>query len=211
MTKQQLNEENIVENAAAIHQLWENQEFIHRHMQGRQMLMVYLEILNQQYALEKGYPFLRFIEERFKTEESTRDKLLRKGRTLSVEGVHRYIHDLSGVRVICHSVTEIYWIAEQIKRENKFVCIKEKDYIKKPKKSGYESYHMILQIPLGGETVLVELQLRTLIMDSWACVNGRVSYKQDNKTAERKKIEKLMVQYAKIGHELDRLLQEIFA
>ena len=47
--------------------------------------------------------------------------------------------------------------------------IKYKDYIKKPKANGYQSLHLILQVPVfmsdGVEDVCVEIQNRTIGMD----------------------------------------------
>ena len=82
------------------------------------------------------------------------------------------LNDISGVRCICYSVKEIYWIARQIGKTDTYTVVKAKDYIRKPKKNGYESYHIVLDIPMSykGKTtvVRVELQLRTMIMDAWA-------------------------------------------
>ena len=55
------------------------------------------------------------------------------------------------------------------------------------------------------QTVRVELQLRTMIMDAWASMDNRISYKKDDKISPEmmKRIEK----YAKIGRRLDKLIQ----
>ena len=58
--------------------------------------------------------------------------------------------------------------------------VKEKDYIKNVKKNGYRSYHMILKI----EGYFVEVQLRTIAMDSWAALEHKVSYKHQLKNKE---------------------------
>ena len=61
--------------------------------------------------------------------------------------------------------------------------IREKDYISKPKPSGYRSYHMILKVPVylttGVEYVVVELQIRTMAMDFWASLEHEIKYKYD--------------------------------
>ena len=53
--------------------------------------------------------------------------------------------------------------------------------------------------------VRVELQLRTMIMDAWAGMDNRVSYKKEKEVSPEmaKRIEK----YAKIGRRLDKLIQ----
>ena len=79
---------------------------------------------------------------------------------------------------------------------------------RKPKKNGYESYHIVLDIPMSykGKTtvVRVELQLRTMIMDAWAGMDNRVSYKKGVPPEMERRIEK----YARIGRRLDKLIQK---
>ena len=59
--------------------------------------------------------------------------------------------------------------------------VRERDYIKKPKKSGYRSYHMIVVVPIhylkGIEYYPVEVQIRTLTMDCWANIEHQLHYK----------------------------------
>lgn len=105
-------------------------------------------------------------------------------------------------------VKEIYWIARQIGKTDTYTVVKAKDYIRKPKKNGYESYHIVLDIPMSykGKTtvVRVELQLRTMIMDAWAGMDNRVSYKKGVPPEMERRIEK----YARIGRRLDKLIQK---
>ena len=60
------------------------------------------------------------------------------------------------------------------------VCVK--DYIRKPKRNGYRSYHLIIQLnaPYDGGRGLVygEVQLRTLAMDTWASLEHEMKYKR---------------------------------
>ena len=66
--------------------------------------------------------------------------------------------------------------------------IKEKDYIKNPKESGYVSYHLILAVPVtlvnGTEYINVELQIRTLVMDAWAAIEHKLVYKKKDTFAK---------------------------
>ena len=49
--------------------------------------------------------------------------------------------------------------------------IKEKDYIKNCKKSGYSAYHLIIEVPIYKEDkrvwVKVEIQIKTMAMDAY--------------------------------------------
>jgi ppGpp synthetase/RelA/SpoT-type nucleotidyltranferase len=53
--------------------------------------------------------------------------------------------------------------------------IKEKDYIRQAKPNGYRSYHIILRV--SGK-YYVELQLRTISMDTWAALEHQLQYKK---------------------------------
>ena len=191
---------------------WENEEFQKKHAKARNLVIRTLRELNGFYIAKTGYGFTRFVESRMKTPESICGKLQRKGRPVDFKTATEVLNDISGVRCICYSVKEIYWIAHQIGKDSRFQIIKAKDYIRKPKKNGYESYHIIMDVPVPTDekkekvqTVRVELQLRTMIMDAWASMDNRISYKKDDKISPEmmKRIEK----YAKIGRRLDKLIQ----
>ena len=52
--------------------------------------------------------------------------------------------------------------------------IEEKDYIRHAKPNGYRSYHMILRV----RDIYVEVQLRTISMDTWAALEHQLRYKK---------------------------------
>ena len=83
--------------------------------------------------------------------------------------------------------------------------IKEKDYITTPKKSGYSSYHMILEVPVTLSQkfmyVKVEVQIRTLAMDFWASLEHKIKYK--SKKEVTKSVSKELVACAKTIQKLD--------
>ena len=199
---------------------WENDEFQRMHALARETVVRNLRELNGFYIVKTGHGFTRLVESRMKTPESICGKLKRKGYDIDFETAVSELNDISGVRCICYSVKEIYWIARQIGKDSRFTIIKVKDYIRKPKKNGYESYHIVMDVPVQMEDseqglkkkeqpdtrmVRVELQLRTMIMDAWAGMDNRVSYKKEKEVSPEmaKRIEK----YAKIGRRLDKLIQ----
>ena len=73
------------------------------------------------------------------------------------------INDLIGVRAVCAYVDDIYKVADLIQKQQDIRIIKIKDYIKQPKKSGYQSLHLILEIaiPFQNEDQWVKLELQT--------------------------------------------------
>ena len=56
------------------------------------------------------------------------------------------INDLIGVRAICSYVDDIYRVTDLLEEQKDLRIVKVKDYIKHPKKSGYQSLHMILDV-----------------------------------------------------------------
>ena len=89
--------------------------------------------------------------------------------------------------------------------------IKEKDYIKHPKESGYSGYHLIVETYVDIEEkkipVKVEIQLRTMAMDFWATNEHKMKYKGTKKLSfvDSKKL----TIYAKIVNFLDDKIMKI--
>lgn len=192
-----------------IRKAWSSDSFQEKHETARLEIEKYMEEMNDRYIEKNGNGFIRHIEARMKTPESIVGKLERKSYPVNFETAVEKLNDISGVRVICYSLKEIYWVAKQIARDERYVIVKFKDYIRKPKKNGYESYHIVLEVPVQvdemEEKVRVELQLRTIIMDAWAAMDNRISYKKANQIPAE--MEKQVEKYAKIGRRLDKLIQ----
>ena len=59
--------------------------------------------------------------------------------------------------------------------------VQERDYIRHKKSSGYRSYHVVVEYPVdtidGNETILAEIQIRTLSMNFWATIEHSLNYK----------------------------------
>lgn len=112
------------------------------------------------------------IESRVKSYTSIINKMKDKGYDLTLENMIEKINDLIGIRLICNNLNDVYYLVNCIKANEKFEIIMEKDYIASPKKSGYMSYHIILQYNISTNTltipIKVELQIRTEEMDKWA-------------------------------------------
>ena len=67
-----------------------------------------------------------------------------------------------------------------LSQRDDFTVIKQKDYIKSPKPSGYRSYHLIINVPvyLAAKKTFapVEIQIRTIAMDFWASLEHQLKY-----------------------------------
>ena len=93
------------------------------------------------------------------------------------------LNDVAGIRVICSFIDDIYILAEKLGRQDDLKVLEIKDYIKNPKKNGYRSYHMIVEVPVffseSKEFVRVEIQIRTVAMDFWASLEHDIKYKKN--------------------------------
>lgn len=162
------------------------------------VMLTKLEILNHSiYNRDNGKP-IHHIQNRIKMKKSIEDKLERLEMTDSVMNAKDHLMDIAGIRVICFFPEDIYDLVDCLKRQADLIVIKEKDYIKTPKQSGYRSFHIVFGVPIhcldAMEYFPVEIQFRTLSMDFWASMEHRICYKKeyDNKD----EVSREMQQYA---------------
>lgn len=149
---------------------------------GMKELVSKLEIINEDYQDKNSYKLMEHIQSRLKADDSIKAKLINDGYTYEEKNLDK-INDIAGVRVVVAFEEDVYTVRDLILEKLPDVkLIKEKDYIKNPKDSGYVSYHLILSVPVtlvtGVEYVTVELQIRTLIMDAWASIEHKLVYKK---------------------------------
>jgi putative GTP pyrophosphokinase len=164
-----------------------------------------LNVLNEEFSLRYDRNPINSIKTRLKSVKSMRDKLLRKGCSLSVESIEEHLSDVAGVRVICSFPDDVYMLAEALLKQDDITLVKAKDYINDPKPNGYRSLHLIVTVPifLAHEKKLmkVEIQLRTIAMDSWASLEHQLRYKKDYRFDERMAGE--LLRCAELSAELD--------
>ena len=150
-----------------------------------------VEILNDEFQQVHQYNPIEYIKSRIKTPESIVKKLKRYGYESSIDNMVNYVNDIAGIRIVCSFTSDIYKLAEMIGKQNDLTVISIKDYIKNPKPNGYRSYHMILSVEAPYEDVrgdnpghfFVEIQLRTIAMDSWASLEHEMKYKHHIRNA----------------------------
>jgi len=142
-----------------------------------------LNILNEELQFIQNYNPIEHIKTRIKSPESIRDKLLRKGLPVTLENAKAKIQDIAGVRVICSFSTDVYRICDMISNQQDVTVLQVKDYIANPKPNGYQSLHLIVEIPVFLTDrivqVPVEIQIRTIAMDFWASLEHKIYYKFD--------------------------------
>ena len=146
-------------------------------------LVLKLEILNSEFNTLYARNPIHHIESRVKSSESIVAKLQRKGSPVTLEAAMQDINDIAGVRVVCNYIDDVYRVAGMLERQEDLEIVKRQDYIKTPKSSGYQGVHMILSVPIylskKTEWMKVELQLRTVAMDSWSVLDYQLLYKKD--------------------------------
>ena len=122
------------------------------------------------------------------------------------------IHDVAGVRVICPLKDDIYKMREIISNIDEIKILEETDYISKPKKSGYRSYHMVCSVPVEyKENILYvncEVQIRTMAMDFWATLEHRMKYKSSVGYSEE--CSKEFIKFAKTVASLDNKIGKLY-
>ncbi len=148
-----------------------------------------LEKLNEQTREKTGEGIYEHLIARVKSEESMREKCTRKGIPQTSHSALRDITDAIGMRVITRFIDDIFMITDYIRTIPNAKIVQEKDYIRHAKPNGYRSYHMIVAYTVpwtdidGNEPGMyyIEIQLRTIAMDSWASLEHQLKYKQDIK------------------------------
>lgn len=143
-----------------------------------------LKVLNTEFALQhKRNPF-ESIKCRLKKPDSIIEKLNRKGVAVSIENIEKNLYDIAGVRVICSFIEDIYLLSDMLINQDDIRVVTIKDYIRNPKKNGYRSLHLIVEIPIflsnQKKNMQVEVQFRTIAMDFWASLDHKLKYKKDN-------------------------------
>ena len=126
--------------------------------------------------------------------------------------IYAHIQDVAGIRVICNYLDDIRYLRRLLTRTESFKVIREVDYIKEPKESGYRSLHLVVEVPIviseGTLHLPVEVQLRTIAMDMWASLEHELRYKSDRNFSE-KDADRLRLCSEAIG-EIDREMQNIY-
>ena len=146
---------------------------------------------------EKGMDPIEHYLARIKSEESMREKCRRNGLPETEDSALKEIRDAIGIRIVCAFLDDIYIIRDYLAEMPDISVIKEKDYIRNAKPNGYRSYHMILRTSDG---YYIEVQLRTISMDTWAALEHHMKYKKN-----------LTCDMELIGTELKRCADELAA
>ena len=115
--------------------------------------------------------------------------------------------------MVCCYIDDVYRVEEMLLRQSDMELVKRQDYIETPNYNGYRSLHLDLRVPIylsdRTESVLVEVQLRTVAMDFWASLEHDIRYKKD-KSALPAGINEQMFACADEIADIDRKMQDMY-
>lgn len=148
---------------------------------------------NDRVKQETGQKLFEHFNARVKQAASMEEKCQRKNLPRVPESALKEIRDAIGIRIVCGFIEDIYQTIEVIRQLEGCEIVLEKDYIRAAKPNGYRSYHLILEVETPYEDChgqnpgryFVEIQLRTIAMDSWASLEHQMKYKHEIKDSKR--------------------------
>lgn len=175
------------------------------------LMMTKLDIINTFLLMKYKRNFIQMKTWGLKSYDSVCKKMQKKGLDLNFDLALEKINDLIGVRAVCAYVDDIYKVADLIEKQQDIHILKIKDYVQQPKKSGYQSLHLILEIAIPfqkeNQWIKLELQLRTAAMDYWANLDHQLRYKRGQKQAAV--INEELQQCASVITQLDQKMLDI--
>ena len=148
---------------------------------------------NDRVKQETGQKLFEHFNARIKQAASMEEKCQRKNLPRVPVSALKEIRDAIGIRIVCGFIEDIYQTIEVIRQLEGCEIVLEKDYIRAAKPNGYRSYHLILEVETPYEDChgqnpgryFVEIQLRTIAMDSWASLEHQMKYKHEIKDSKR--------------------------
>jgi len=178
-------------------------------------MMTKINILKQEFKYIHDYNPIEHVSSRLKSPESILNKIQRKGYDYSFESITENIRDIAGIRITCAYISDIYKISEMLQKQKDVTLIECKDYIKNPKPNGYQSLHLIVQIPIfmsdREEHIFVEIQIRTIAMDFWASLEHKIYYKYNKEIPQHMKdeLKEAAVTAAQLDKKMEKLQREM--
>ncbi|WP_096190956.1 GTP pyrophosphokinase [Neobacillus soli] len=170
-----------------------------------------INILKDEFNYIHDYNPIEHVTSRLKSPESIFKKIYRKGHDFSLPAIKENVRDIAGIRITCSFISDIYELSKMLANQKDIRVIDYKDYIKNPKPNGYQSLHLILEIPIfmsdREELTYVEVQIRTIAMDFWASLEHKIYYKYNKEVPIRMIAE--LKDAATMAAELDRKMERL--
>lgn len=146
-------------------------------------LRLNIESVIKQLVNERNIPVFG-IESRVKDEQSFVGKVARKSYGAPLDEVD----DLCGVRVICYYQEDIRNICDIVESEFEVLQEDNKKDALNDNQFGYTSYHYIVKLKKGWlahpsarglDGFRAEIQIRTMLMHTWAAISHKLLYKRE--------------------------------
>ena len=173
-----------------------------------------LDVLGDDFQMKHSYVPIHHMQSRLKSFDSMIEKAERYGiedPIHNLDVVRREVYDIAGIRVVCNYQEDVYTMSELLLKQSDVKLIKIKDYCKNPKESGYRSLHVVISIPVflvnSKATVPVEIQFRSIAMDTWASLEHELKYK--NRGVLTEEVQEQLKQCAKTLADVDRQMEII--
>lgn len=171
------------------------------------------KVLNKEFSLMSDRNPIDSIQSRLKSPESILNKLVRRNLPISIESIEENLTDIAGIRIICSFIEDIYLLKESILKQDDIRVIEIKDYISNPKPNGYRSLHLIVEVPIflieDKKYMKVEIQLRTIAMQTWASLEHQIFYKKEYPLDVVEEYKEKLKNAANLSYELDKKMQDI--
>jgi ppGpp synthetase/RelA/SpoT-type nucleotidyltranferase len=131
---------------------------------------------------------IRSISGRVKSKRRTWRKVSQpryRQQIATVDDIPRVLDDLIGMRLTCTNLRDLEMVQVALenlprrgakKRPLSLDPTSERDYVENPKASGYRGWHVNLGVQHDGTPVTCELQVRTLLQDSWGELTHEDAY-----------------------------------
>jgi len=188
------------------------QELMDLYTKALEKTVAYMEDIKSDIQKFYDYEIIDHISSRIKKPESIIKKMEKKGFELNYKELIENINDVAGVRVICPLKRDIYKLKEILENMDEITILEERDYISKPKKSGYTSFHLIIAVPVEYKEstmyIKVEIQIRTMAMDFWATLEHRMKYKTSSKYTDE--CSKEFIKFAKTLTSFDNKIGKLY-
>ncbi len=186
---------------------WE--EFLDPYIQTVGELKIKFRGVRKQYRKVNRHSPIEFVTGRVKPIESIQEKMVL--RHIKLENLAQDMQDIAGIRIMVQFVDDVEEVLEIIRKRKDMRVVHERDYINNMKASGYRSYHVVVQYPVdtinGNQTVLAEIQIRTLSMNFWGTIEHSLNYKYRGNFPEE--IKQRLEITAKIAYQLDEEMRKI--
>lgn len=173
-----------------------------------------LDVLADDFNMKHEYVPIHHMQSRLKTFNSMMEKAERYGiedPINNLEQVKKEVYDIAGIRVVCNYEEDLYTMSELLLKQSDVELIRIKDYCKSPKESGYRSLHVVISIPVylvnSRNKVPVEIQFRSIAMDTWASLEHELKYK--NKGALPQDVQEDLKDCARTLSEVDAQMTSI--